>query len=219
MSHTPIMIGKTAEYCCYCLPVLHGITNCYILLERSENRAAIIDPGGDGEKLVVAITELQAQPELIINTHGHWDHIGANKLLQQHYGLEIAIHEADATLLRDGSKNAARLFRGDGDGGEANRLLKEGDIIELGSLKIEVLYTPGHTPGGICLKLDKLLFTGDTLFNLSIGRTDLPGGDYAAICRSLERLATLTDDFLVLPGHSQSSTLGYEKAHNPYLRP
>ena len=219
MPKTPILIGKTAEYLCYCLPVLHSITNCYMLLERVENRAAIIDPGGDGEKLIAAMAELQAQPELIINTHGHWDHIGANKLLQQHYGLEIAIHTADAPLLSDGSRNAARLFRGDGDGGEAKRLLQEGDIIELGALKIEVLHTPGHTPGGICLKLDKLLFTGDTLFNLSVGRTDLAGGDYEALCCSLKRLTALADDFLVLPGHSQSSTLGYEKIRNPYLRP
>ncbi|MCL1975451.1 MAG: MBL fold metallo-hydrolase [Firmicutes bacterium] len=216
---TPIMIGKTAEYLCYLQPVLHGITNCYILIERVNNKAVLIDPGGDAEKLIKVLTELNAQPELIINTHGHWDHIGANKPLQQKYGLEIAIHEADASLLKDIGKNAAGFFRGDGDGGHATRLLREGDIIELGALEIAVLHTPGHTPGGICLKLDKLLFSGDTLFNLSIGRTDLPGGDYEALVNSLKRLTQLEDNLLLLPGHSKSSTLGYEKVHNPYLRP
>ena len=218
MPRTPIMIAETAEYLCYCLKVMHGATNCYILLERAANAAAVIDPGGDAAALIAAMTELNARPALIINTHGHWDHIGDNKALQQHYGLPIAVHELDAPLLRDGKRNAARFFAGDGDGGEVKRLLQEGDIIELGALRIEVLHTPGHTPGGICLKVDNLLFTGDTLFNLSVGRTDLPGGDYDALSRSLTRLTALPDDLLVLPGHSQSSTLGYEKSHNPYLR-
>ena len=212
------LIGKTAQYLCYRQTVLHGSTNCYILQEREECKTAIIDPGGDALALIRILEELNAQPTLIINTHGHWDHIGANKHLQQHYGLDINIHEADAPMLADKNKNAARFFAGDGDGGAARRLLQEGDIIGLGALEIEVLHTPGHTPGGICLKLDKLLFSGDTLFKLSIGRTDLAGGDYDAITCSLARLATLPDDLLVLPGHGDSSILGYEKKHNPYLR-
>jgi glyoxylase-like metal-dependent hydrolase (beta-lactamase superfamily II) len=213
------LIAETEQYACYCQPVLRGITNCYIVLEKAGNTAALIDPGAGAEVLTAALDGLNARPALIINTHGHWDHIGANKALQQRYGLEIAIHALDAPMLADKKRNAARFFAGDGDGGEARRLLQEGDIIELGALKIEALHTPGHTPGSICLRLDKLLFSGDTLFYLSIGRTDLPGGDYDAICRSLARLATLEDDLLVLPGHSQGSTLGYEKTHNPYLRP
>ena len=212
------LIAETEQYACYCQPVLHGMTNCYILIEKAGGEAAIIDPGGDAESLIQSLADLKARPALIVNTHGHWDHIGANKALQQHYAVDIAIHAADAPMLSDGSKSAARLFRGDGDGGVARRLLQDGDVIELGKLKIEVLHTPGHTPGGLCLKTDRLLFTGDTLFNLSIGRTDLAGGDYEAILRSLARLVALEDDLLVLPGHSQSSTLGYEKRHNPYLR-
>lgn len=212
------LIAETEQYACYRVPVMHGGTNCYILIDQTGREAAIIDPGGDAEALIQALTELQARPTMIINTHGHWDHIGANRALQQHYGIDIAIHEADAPMLDDGAKSAARYFHGDGDGGHANRLLADGDSIELGSLRLTVLHTPGHTLGGVCLKLDKLLFTGDTLFNLSIGRTDLSGGDYAAICRSLQRLTTLDDGLLVLPGHGPGSNLGYEKAHNPYLR-
>jgi glyoxylase-like metal-dependent hydrolase (beta-lactamase superfamily II) len=193
-------------------------TNCYILVEKAGKQAAIIDPGDEAAALIQTLTGLEAQPVLIINTHGHWDHIGANKPLQQHYGLEIAVHELDAPMLANGRKNAAILFGGDGDGGVVNRLLRDGDIIELGALKIEVLHTPGHTPGGICLMLDKLLFSGDTLFKLSIGRSDFPGGDYEALCRSLQRLTTITENLLVLPGHDQSTTLAYEKTHNPYLR-
>ena len=212
------LIAETAQYLCYRRPVLHDGTNCYILIDKNSAKAAIIDPGGDAEALIKTLAELKVTPTLIINTHGHWDHIGANKPLQQHYGLAIAIHASDAPMLSDGKRNAARFFAGNGDGGEAKRVLKDGDIIELGALKIEVLHTPGHTPGGICLHLDKLLFSGDTLFNLSIGRTDLTGGDYEAITQSLTRLSALPDDLLVLPGHGPDSVLGYEKKHNPYLR-
>jgi len=193
-------------------------TNAYVIWDDATDDAAIIDPGGDAKALIRSLTELKAQPMLIINTHGHWDHIGANKPLLKHYGLDIAIHAEDAPSLSDSQRNISHLFACDGDGGKAKRLLHEGDIIELGALKIEVLHTPGHTQGGICLKLDKLLFTGDTLFKLSIGRTDLPDGDYESICQSLKRITMLPDDILVLPGHGQISTLGYEKAYNPYLR-
>ncbi|MCL2496186.1 MAG: MBL fold metallo-hydrolase [Clostridiales bacterium] len=212
------LIAETEQYACYCQPVLFGGTNCYLLIDKAGGEAALIDPGSNAANLIQAFDELDARPKLIINTHGHWDHIGANKRLQQHYGLDIAIHAADAPMLTDSAKNAARLFRGDGDGGIAARLLKEGDIIELGQLKLQVLHTPGHTPGCICLKMDTLLFTGDTLFNLSIGRTDLPGGDYETICQSLARLITLDDGLTVLPGHGPKGNLGHEKKHNPYLR-
>lgn len=212
------LVAETEQYVCYCRTVLFGSTNCYILVDKTAGEALLIDPGGDAAALIKALAELEARPALIVNTHGHWDHIGANKALQQHYGLDIAIHAADAPMLTDGAKNAARLFRGDGDGGKAGRLLADGDSVGLGQLRLQVLHTPGHTPGGICLRMDTLLFTGDTLFNLSIGRTDLPGGDYDTICRSLARLITLDDGLLVLPGHGPSCNLGYEKKHNPYLR-
>jgi len=212
------LIAETKEYLCYHSLIMSCGTNCYIVLEKAGKQAAIIDPGSEAEALIAAITKLEAQPVVIINTHGHWDHTGANKPLQQHYGLAIAVHAGDAPMLDSAFKSGAILFAGNGDGGKIERLLQEGDLIELGALKIEVLHTPGHTPGGICLKLDKLLFTGDTLFNLSIGRTDFPGGDYEAMLRSLERLTALPDELLVLPGHSELSNLGYEKKHNPYLR-
>ncbi|MCL1816130.1 MAG: MBL fold metallo-hydrolase [Clostridiales bacterium] len=214
-----VLIGKTKEYLCYAQPIMTCGTNCYIVVERVNNKALVIDPGDEAAALIATLEEIKAQPQLIVNTHGHWDHIGANKPLQQRYNLGIAIHELDAPLLGDGRRNAASLFGGDGDGGKVSRALAEGDIIELGALRIEVLHTPGHTPGGICLKLDKLLFSGDTLFKLSIGRTDFPGGDYQAMRQSLARLSALEDNFLVLPGHDKSTTLEYEKTHNPYLRP
>lgn len=212
------LIAETEQYTCYRVQVLHGSTNCYMVLDKASGAMALIDPGGSEQALIQIAEELQARPTLIINTHGHWDHIGGNKALQKHYGLEIAIHEADAPMLGDGKLNVARYFNGDGDGGQAGRLLKEGDTIKLGALQFTVLHTPGHTAGGITLQLDKLLFSGDTLFNLSIGRTDLAGGDYDTITESLARLKTLPDDLRVLPGHGPDSNLGFEKAHNPYLR-
>ena len=140
------LVAETEQYVCYCRTVLFGSTNCYILVDKTAGEALLIDPGGDAAALIKALAELEARPALIVNTHGHWDHIGANKALQQHYGLDIAIHAADAPMLTDGAKNAARLFRGDGDGGKAGRLLADGDSVGLGQLRLQVLHTPGHTP-------------------------------------------------------------------------
>lgn len=214
----PELIQETAAYRCYRQPVLFGNTNCYLLVDLATKQAAVIDPGGDAEAIAKSLAELEAKPALILNTHGHWDHIGANRALQKRFDLPLLIHEADAVMLQDSARNAAVYYHGDGDGGQATRLLRDGDTVELGQLRLSVLHTPGHTPGGICLLLDSLLFSGDTLFQLSIGRSDLPGGDFRQLMQSLQRLLQLDDHLLVLPGHGPASGLGYEKAHNPYLR-
>ena len=203
---------------CYRVPVLHGNTNCYLLVDKATKQAAIIDPGADAALIAEKLAELNAIPALIINTHGHWDHIGANSALQQQFDLPLLIHTADVAMLQDGSLSVASYFRGDGDGGKATRLLQDGDIIELGKSEITVVHTPGHTPGSSCFLVGDLLFTGDTLFQLSIGRTDLAGGDFVVMQQSLAHLKTLADDLLVLSGHGAHSQLGYEKEHNPYLR-
>ena len=212
------IVHTNEQVACYRLPVLFGNTNCYLLVDQATKQAAIIDPGADAALIADKLSELKLSPALIINTHGHWDHIGANSALQQQFSLPLVINAADAAMLQDGELSVATYFRGDGNGGEPTRLLAEGDTIELGKSQIKVLHTPGHTPGSSCFLVDQLLFTGDTLFQLSIGRSDLAGGDFEQLEQSLGRLKTLDNELLVLPGHGPQSQIGYEKDHNPYLR-
>ncbi|MEK7822023.1 MAG: MBL fold metallo-hydrolase [Planctomycetota bacterium] len=202
---------------------------CYILANE-DNEAVIIDPGGDADEIIKFIKGHKLQPRYLINTHGHGDHIGANKELKALFPeLKICIHEEDKEALTNPFKNLSAL------GGfqskdyilrspPADVTLKEGDRITLGKIRLEVLHTPGHTPGGICLlgrsEDDKpdVLFSGDSLFQGSIGRTDFPGGNQQDLVKSLrEKVLTLKEDTIVYPGHGPSTTIGYEKVNNPYL--
>lgn len=192
-------------------------TNCYLLVDESSRTAAVIDPGGAARRIYQQAQQAGAEIRLIINSHGHWDHVGANRELKELTGAEILIHELDASMLTRPALNMGRELGGDGLSPGADRLLREGEVIRLGELELTVLHTPGHTLGGICLLCEDLLFTGDTMFQLSCGRTDLPGGDDAAITDSLARLAALPGDLQVLPGHGPASHLDYERKYNPYV--
>ncbi len=202
---------------------------CYILANE-KNEAIIIDPGGDSDKIIKFIEENRLRPRYLINTHGHGDHIGANKELKARFPeIKICIHEEDKECLTNPFKNLSAL------GGfqskdyilkspPADTTLKEGDEITMGRIKLEVLHTPGHTPGGICLlsrsenNQPDVLFSGDSLFQGSIGRTDFPGGNHQALIKSLkEKVLTLKEDTVVYPGHGPVTTIGYEKRNNPYL--
>ena len=203
----------------YRLEVMPLGTNCYLVYDENTKDGIVVDPGGSAKDIGEAIDRLDLHIVAIINTHGHWDHIGANVPIQQQTGAKILIHKLDEPMLTDPELNLRKLFLGKGDGGKADRLLEEGDIIELGDLRLQVIHTPGHTEGGICLLCEDLLFTGDTLFRLSVGRSDLPGGDKTALLASLaNKLKPLDDSLKVLPGHNSASTLGYEKEHNPFFR-
>ena len=200
------------------LALISTCTNCYILTDKNTRATAIIDPGCAPEQILNTLKNIDADVKMIINTHGHWDHIGANKAIQAATGAPIYIHRIDEPLLSDGELNLCKLFRGDGDGGKAARLLEDGDVIELGDLRLKVILTPGHTQGGICLQCEDLLFAGDTLFRRSIGRTDLVCGDRAALLESLDKkLRPLPDELKVLPGHGSASVLGEEKEFNPFF--
>ncbi len=193
-------------------------SNCYLLIDQNTRAAAVIDPGCNPEKILSEIEQHQVQVKYIINTHGHWDHTGANLPIQAATGAEILIHHADEPLLSNPELSLAFLWRRADKAGEADRLLDDGDKIELGQLELSVIHTPGHTEGGICLLCEDLLFSGDTLFRLSVGRSDFPGGDHDLLLNSLvTKLLPLADDLIVLPGHGSASRLGYEKEQNPFF--
>ena len=193
-------------------------TNCYILGDEETRQGVIIDPGGDSEIIEEHLKKLRLKLKYIILTHGHVDHIGALSQLKKATKAEILIHSEDSPMLYDPNQNLS-IFSGDRIiATKADKLLEEGDIIQCGGIQLEVLHTPGHTPGGISLVTDKMIFTGDALFCGSIGRTDFPGSSYQKLINSIkEKLLSKDDDFIVYPGHGPSSTIGEERRKNPFL--
>jgi len=184
-------------------------TNCYLIGCDTSKEAAIIDPGGDPDIIKKALEERGLSAKFIINTHGHADHIGAN----QYFNLPVYIHKEDADFLADPEKNLSSVFGWDLRLPKADRLLDEGDVIEIGGITLKVLHTPGHTPGGISLLTENIAFTGDTLFADGVGRTDFQYSDEAALFKAIkEKLLTLPDDTIIYPGHGPSSTIGRERA-------
>ncbi len=202
-----------------CLVVGELGANCYVVGCEKTGEAAVIDPGGDAEKIVGVINKKGLKLKYIINTHGHIDHIAGNDALKEATGAQVLIHELDGEMLTQARHNLSNMVGMPFQFKPADRLLKDGDTIEIGNIKLQVLHTPGHTRGGICLVGEGVVFSGDTLFNLSIGRTDFPGGDYDTIINSIKtKLLSLPDDTAVYPGHMGSSTIGYERNHNSFLR-
>jgi hydroxyacylglutathione hydrolase len=192
--------------------------NCYILGCERTNLAAVIDPGGDVDKILIALAKDKLRCVYIINTHGHFDHSGDNKRLKEVTGAEIIIHRADASMItQQGTSGGAWGMKVD-NSPPPDRLVKDGDIITFGDISLKVLHTPGHSPGGISLATDKVVFVGDTLFAGSIGRTDFPGGDERALLHNVrEKIFTLGDDVIVYPGHGPETTVGREKRTNPFF--
>lgn len=185
--------------------------NCYIVGDDSTKEVFIIDPGGDSKGVKKLIDNGGFRPHAIINTHGHGDHIAGDG----DFDLPIWIHRLDAEFLQDTSKNLSGAYGFSVKTKSAARLLEDGDILKIGKQTLEVMHTPGHTPGSICLKAKGIVFTGDTLFCGGIGRTDFPYGSDEDIIRSIkERLLTLDDDYIVYPGHGPNSTIGNERTNN-----
>jgi glyoxylase-like metal-dependent hydrolase (beta-lactamase superfamily II) len=193
------------------------MTNCYLL--SSQNEIAVIDPGFEGLKILDAARKLNGQITHIINTHGHVDHIGANRMIKEVTQAKIYIHKDDQELLIHPSKNLSLLMGEYISSPEADVLLDEGDLIKVGSVELKVIHTPGHTPGSICLTSEKFSFTGDTLFVDSIGRTDFPLSCEKKIFESLKKLTTiLTDEQIIYPGHGEWAVFREVKKQNPFLQ-
>ena len=195
-------------------------TNCYIVGSEQTRDGMVIDPAGDAPRIINNITELKLKIRLIIVTHTHPDHIGAIGAVKEATGADFAVHTAEAEQLKryDYSQFAA-FDPGFRPPPLPDRLLNEGDTLEIGDLKFTVVYTPGHSAGGICIIGYGVVFSGDTLFNMGIGRTDGPGGDYNTLISGIRnKLFTLPDNTLVLPGHGPKTTIGNEKQSNPFFR-
>jgi glyoxylase-like metal-dependent hydrolase (beta-lactamase superfamily II) len=193
--------------------------NCYLYACPQTLEAVIIDPGDEAQRILQKIADLKLIPKYIINTHGHIDHICAIDAVSEVYPVPLAIHPADVYMYTD--EMTARMFGRQPPlvRRKPDILLQEGDRLSFGTLTVEVLHTPGHTPGSICLlSAPYCVFSGDTLFYRGIGRTDLPGGNYDQIITSIrEKLYSLDDDLVVFPGHGPQTTIMEEKYENPFV--
>lgn len=204
------------------LPLGDVEANCYVICDEETKVGAVVDAGGFNDSLleeikVAGIEELK----YILCTHGHFDHIAGVKRLKALYkDAQVVIGKEDAILTEDSDKNVADYFGATFESFKPDVLVKENDCLEIGSKKFRVLETPGHSKGGVCYICDeeKFLFSGDTLFKLTVGRTDLWGGNLNELLDSVEKLMLLSDDYEVFTGHNISTTIGSERVRNRYLR-
>ena len=195
-------------------------TNCYIVGDEVTREGVVIDPGGDADAILEAVQRLKLRMKLVVDTHGHFDHILANREVSEATGAPLAVHPEDASMLTNPLRSFALFVGQVRPSPPATVLLTEGEVIELGAVKLQVLHTPGHSPGSISLWCaeQKVIFSGDVLFNMGIGRTDFPGGDAELLVESIRtKLLTLPEDTVVWPGHGPSTTIGAEKRENPFL--
>lgn len=187
-------------------------TNCYILIDEQSMQCAVIDPGGDASNIVKSIEDSKCKVKYILLTHGHMDHTGAVLEIKNKYNVPVVISEKDYKMVQQ------RTFVYGNIGNEIPLYIKDNQVFEIGNIKLKAIYTPGHTPGGVSFLTDGVIFSGDTLFQGSIGRTDFPGGDFKAIIDSIKtKIMILPEDTVVLSGHGPKTSVGEEKKYNPFL--
>ena len=194
-------------------------TNCYFAINEETKEMLVIDPGDSAQMLAEKIKKEGLKPKAVLLTHGHFDHAMAAEELAELFGIPVYAHEAEKDTLEDSGKNVSIMI-GRRDSYHADVYVRDGEVLQLAGMELKVLYTPGHTAGGCCyyLEKEKVLFSGDTLFCQSVGRTDFPGGSMSKLVRSIkEKLMALPDEVRVYPGHMGLTTIGTERARNPYL--
>jgi len=195
--------------------------NCFILGDEATRDAIVVDPGEDADRILALVTRHRLTVRAVVQTHAHFDHVGASGPLREATGAEVCLHRGD-TFLYDNLAMQAKLFGVPAPkAAPVSRWYDHGEEVKAGGMALGVIHTPGHTPGSVCLRMaaDGLLFSGDTLFCGSIGRTDLWGGSYEQIMASIkERLLTLPDDTVVYPGHGPETTIGDERRSNPFIQ-
>lgn len=194
-------------------------SNCWLTIDEHSGEAVLVDPSANPAAVASVLEENNAHITAIILTHGHFDHMLTLKAIRNETKAPLMIHESDASCLTDASKSEFLSFLGKNViFAPAERLLKNRDVIRLGNETIEVIHTPGHTKGSVCLLYEDTLITGDTLFRGSVGRTDLFGGSQEELLLSLQKIVALPEETVLYPGHGPGTTLSREKRYNPYLR-
>ncbi len=202
-------------------PLIVGplLSNCYIVYDDRLKEGVIIDPGDDADIILQAVKELAINIKFILATHGHFDHVGAVAPLKRVLKAEFLAHKDDFFFIEDGEKAARRWNIDIEQPPKPDRFIVDGDKIKVGNFHLEVIHTPGHSPGGVSFLHDRMLFGGDTLFQGSIGRTDFRKGSFEDLSKSIKtRLYTLPDDTIVYTGHGPITTIGDEKMYNPFVR-
>ena len=192
--------------------------NCFVVACQRTREAMVIDPGEDGPRILQLAESNGYQVKKIVNTHGHFDHIGANQPVKEATGAVLMMHEADLPLLQNARNHAQAYGLTVSPSPDPDKFLNEGDVFSVGEQSFSIFHVPGHSPGSICLLSDGHLFVGDVLFAGSIGRTDLPGGDFDALVEGVrEKLFRLPAETIVHPGHGPDTTIGREKQMNPFV--
>ncbi len=193
-------------------------TNCYLVYCQETLECAVVDPGAEPDEIIRLIAKLGLKPVVILNTHAHVDHVGANKDIKEKFNIPLYLHSADRSILEKAQESELALFLGAKDSPAPDHFIKEGDEIKIGKSSLKVIHTPGHSPGSVSFLGDGFLLSGDTLFFGGVGRTDFPGGSWQQLESSIkERILAMSDEIIVLPGHGPSTTVGEEKRSNPFI--
>lgn len=192
--------------------------NSYLVIDNARNAGFLIDAGGQNDIIVNYAKENQITVEYLILTHAHGDHIGGAQYYLDEFGAKLVVHQDDAAMLANPSLNFSREIYGRNIGFQADLTVHDEDHLQVGGMDLRFLHTPGHTKGGLCILVEDCLFSGDTLFQSSIGRTDFPGSSYEALRTSIhDKLFVLPDDTKVYPGHMGETSIGFERENNPFV--